>query len=670
MSVAGPPARTGGPPPPLFALGFLAVLLPTLYVKHDHLLSLYRGDLSVVVRWAVLQPSLAQVVLYTTAFFARDVAEVFVLWASFNFIGRLLLRLRPGVVAAAGTLLALAVIGGNILSFRELRTFVSLDTLLISIEWTRRNPEIVKSYLGWRNLVVVPIAALWASAPVLASRWIERRGGAGRLARLISPAALAIVAALCAALSFGVRTAAFGGRLPMWGYWSSTAASLLELRDRSEGEAPLLGLDQLRDQYRAIAYPEGRGSAPGPGLRVDPAAKRPRNVILIALETAALKYYPILDNPDLPTFSRLQRRAITSEHHFTTRTSTTWSAYSILSGTYAADRTPRKEYGASEADGLASIVAAQGYETTFVDACCLDFHDRDKHRIMWSHLGFSTLIDPENLPPIEGGDAFEKNLKKDEQAFDAVRDAVLGARGRGRKALVFLSTTLGHYEWKARPGDRRLSGRQRIYRICREYDRMLGELLAALEGAGLGDDLIVAVTGDHGLRNEAEFDSLREPMLLGRASFNVPFLLYAPTLLAEERRLPYPTSHVDLTPTILDMIGVPSDGYFFHGESLLDPGLGSRVIFLMNTGLNPTDGYYWKGRFFTYNSLSELAEGGRSESAAEPLSGPASENDLANVPGALRDPKSYLERARANFASAARYFAERRRQRAAPAVTP
>jgi len=667
MRAAGSPAPTGGP---VFALGFLAVLFPTLVVKHDQILYLYRGEPSVVLRWAVLQPSLAQVALYTIAFYARDVAEVFVLWASLYLIGRVLLRIPSAVIAGGAVMLALAVIGGNILSFRELGTFVSLDTLLISIEWTRRNPEIVKSYMGWRNLIVVPIAAIWAWAPVALSRRIGKVSGAGRFDRFTSPAALAVLAVACAALSILVRAEAFGGRLPMWGYWSSTAATFFEIRERVEGDAPLLGLDQLRDQYRAIAYPAGRGSAPIPRLRIDRAAEVPRHVIVVALETASLSYYPILDNPDLPTFFRMQRRAITSEHHFTTRTSTTWSAYSILSGTYAADRRQTVRYGASEGDGLASIARPAGYETTFVDACCLDFHDRDKHRAMWSHLGFGTLIDPGNLPPIVTENAFEKNLKKDEQAFDAVREAVLGAQSRGRKALVFLSTTLGHYEWKAGPADQRLPGRLKIYGICREYDRMLGELLGALEGAGLGDDLIVVVTGDHGLRNEAEFDSLGERMMLGKASFNVPFLLYAPGLVAEERRLSYATSHIDITPTLLEMIGAPAGGYFFQGESLLDPNLDDRVIFLMNTGLNPTDGYYWKGRFFTYNSLSEMEEVGRIVAAGEPLSGPPRPEDLAAIPEGLRDPRALLARARAHFASVARYFAEERKRRVASPIIP
>jgi hypothetical protein len=642
----------------MFALGFLALLVPTLLLKQTHLSYLYRGGLTVVLKWAVLHPSVAQQAVYTTAFFARDVAEVFVIWGAFYLLGCGMLRLRPAIVTVVVVLAALVVMSANVLSFRELGTFLTLDTFLISVEWMSRNPEIIRQYVGWRNLAILPIAAVWAAAPVLLAKRLERRGADGRAARLLSPVALIAFAAFCAALSLSVRYLAFGGRLPLWGYWSSSAASLLEMQDRGARDVPLLGLDELRGQYRELAYPAGRRTVAPHMPVLDPAEIKPRHIVVIALETAPRKYYPILNNPALPAFFRMQKTAITSERHYTTRTSTTWSSYSILGGTYAPARKDVESFGPSESDGLASILAPRGYDATFVDSYRIDFHERDMHRSMWTNLGFGTLIDSESLAQPDTRDLYEKNLRKDESALAAVRDAVLAANRRGRKALTFLSTMLGHYEWKARPGDERLPGREKILGMCRDYDRMIGGLLDALEKEGLGRDIILVVTGDHGLRNEAEFDSLHEPMLLGGVSFNVPLLVYAPGLLKTETRLQYATSHVDLTPTLLEMTGTPAEGRFFHGESMLDPALEDRVIFLMNTGLIPTDGYTWKGLYFTYNSLSGMSEVGRSGAATAP--GPPDEAVAATIPDALREPKLVLVRARDNFNRAARFFAGKR----------
>ncbi|MBI3449341.1 MAG: sulfatase-like hydrolase/transferase [Acidobacteria bacterium] len=648
--------------PPYFGLGFLSILLPTLIVKRVHLLTLYRGDLSGVLRWILVDPSPWQKLLYATSFFARDVAEVFVIWSAFYLLARKLLRLRPSIVTGVGAGFALLVTGANYMTFRELGTFLTLDVLLISVEWTSRNPEIVRQYVSIRSFAVLPVAAAWIAVPVAVPPRLARWARGRWLTRALSPAALALAAAAAAGLSYASSEIAFGGKLPHWGYWSASASAFFEVKERRGKEVDLVGIDALRRQFHSISYPEGE-PPPAPGPAEIPAPLRvPHHVVIIAMETASREYYPFLDDPNLPTFHRMQRRAFTSTRHFTTRTSTTWSAYSILTGVYPPTRRDVLRYGPYEGDGLAALLAPRGYEATFIDSYNIDFHERDMKSQMWTDIGFTTLLDPDRFPAAPARNVYEKHLSRDERSFTAVRDAVLGAQSRGKKAVVFLSTMLGHYEWKAKPGHESLSGRERLYQILVEYDRMLGGVLDALEKAALGDDLLVVVTGDHGLRNQAEFDSLGEPMLLGRAAFNVPFMLYAPSLLDHEVRVPYATSHVDIAPTILDLTGTDASASFFHGESLLTARLASRAVFLMNTGLNPTDGYFFKGRFFTYNSLSEMREVAREETSPEPRMMQPSGAEAEAIPEALRDPKKFLERGRESFERAARYFAAKRKQ--------
>ena len=181
------------------------------------------------------------------------------------------------------------------------------------------------------------------------------------------------------------------------------------------------------------------------------------------------------------------------------------------------------------------------------------------------------------------------------------------------------------------------------------------------------DGVIIVVTGDHGLRNEMEFESLGERMMVSSSSFNVPFILYAPGLLGAEIRLPYATSHIDIAPTLLDLNGFPVKEHLFHGENMLDSRLAERVHFLMNTAVSPTDGYLWKGRFFTYNNLTGAIEIGRDESAEEPMPelDPPEGKDkrgrgIKDFPAALRDPKQMLARAKELFRLTARQFAEKR----------
>ena len=189
---------------------------------------------------------------------------------------------------------------------------------------------------------------------------------------------------------------------------------------------------------------------------------------------------------------------------------------------------------------------------------------------------------------------------------------------------------------------------------------MLGEFLRAVERNGLEDDLILVVTGDHGLRNEAEFVSLGEPMRVDDPAFNVPLVLYAPGLLSGETRVPWPTSHIDLAPTLIELTGLSAGSYLMHGESLLEGRLRDRVLFLLNYSLTPTDGYLWKGRFFAYNNVTR--EGTMKDAPGGTEHGPIPPDDdrLERVPETLMDPGSTIERAKTLINATALYFATKR----------
>jgi arylsulfatase A-like enzyme len=84
-------------------------------------------------------------------------------------------------------------------------------------------------------------------------------------------------------------------------------------------------------------------------------------------------------------------------------------------------------------------------------------------------------------------------------------------------------------------------------------DRSVANILGTLDECGLADDTIVVFTSDHG-------EQLGDHGILGKTlmyeeSVRVPMLLRAPMLGAEARRIPGNFSHIDLVPTLLDLLG-------------------------------------------------------------------------------------------------------------------
>ncbi len=192
------------------------------------------------------------------------------------------------------------------------------------------------------------------------------------------------------------------------------------------------------------------------------------------------------------------------------------------------------------------------------------------------------------------------------------------------------------------------------------FDELLGEFLHSLTKQGLANDVLIVVTGDHGLRIRAEFESLGEECGDRDVAFNVPFLLYAPGLFESHVRLTYDTSHVDITPTLLALSGINSDSWLHHGGNMLDQRLRDRVTFMMNGDVSPVQGFHWNGCDYTVNSLTGQVRvrPGAATVEREPLE----PSDLEQRGARLSDEavRSTLERADRLFETTAAYFHQRK----------
>lgn len=94
--------------------------------------------------------------------------------------------------------------------------------------------------------------------------------------------------------------------------------------------------------------------------------------------------------------------------------------------------------------------------------------------------------------------------------------------------------------------------------LCEHLDSEIGEVLAALEAAGLTDDTRIIYTSDHGEMGGAH--GLFGKACLYEESIGVPLIVAGPDIAAGAR-VAAPVSHVDLAPTIETAVGVapPAD---------------------------------------------------------------------------------------------------------------
>ena len=168
------------------------------------------------------------------------------------------------------------------------------------------------------------------------------------------------------------------------------------------------------------------------------------------------------------------------------------------------------------------------------------------------------LYDPQEIPV---GPAF---LREPE-------DAPLIVKLRAERDM---NRTIQGYDLRTEAGWRGL--RSAYFGMVTFLDGAVGRMLDALEEAGRADDTIVVFTSDHG-------DMLGDHRVMAKrfmyeASARVPLMVRVPWLQPEGRRIPGNISHVDLVPTLLDLMGqsVPkhlqgqSRAAVLRGEESLD----------------------------------------------------------------------------------------------------
>ncbi len=110
-----------------------------------------------------------------------------------------------------------------------------------------------------------------------------------------------------------------------------------------------------------------------------------------------------------------------------------------------------------------------------------------------------------------------------------------------------------------------------LYRLEIAYvDRKLGELIRFLEESEVLDETLLVVTADHG-EHLAEHGLMGHEFSLYDELLRVPLILRLPGRVRAGLRVEAPVSHVDVLPTILDLLGEHERIQSLPGRSLLDP---------------------------------------------------------------------------------------------------
>ncbi len=327
------------------------------------------------------------------------------------------------------------------------------------------------------------------------------------------------------------------------------------------------------------------------------------NIVLVVLEGVQYQYTSLANRQCnlTPYLTTLAEQGIEFSNSRSTLTHTTKALFALLTGRFASASQDIAEAvpAASPYASIATILGSQlGYRTAFFQSAMGSFESRPG---LVYNLGYDNFWAREDL---DDPNSFLGYLACDE--FSMLKPITEWIKSEEQPFLVTVLCSVTHdpYEipvWFGTPAKEPLER----YRQSISYtDKFLAALDVELGNLGITDNTIFCVIGDHG-------EAFGEHGLLGheRIAFDevlrIPFCLRAPFLVETGVRMTEPVSSVDLTPTLLGLLGFETESVGFDGVDVLKTEAEHRKVYFSGWMQEGPAGFIEGDRKFIYNPTNK-----------------------------------------------------------------
>lgn len=332
---------------------------------------------------------------------------------------------------------------------------------------------------------------------------------------------------------------------------------------------------------------------------------RPYNVIFFILETAPKAIYPDM-TPYLGKWAQRNGGSLRIlDEHYTPYPESDRSLLSMMSGKYPClTRGSGWIESYDYANSLPQILERNGYKTHLFSTAPLSFRRDD---LMVKNLGFKNAIDSSIVKEAYRARTtkhFQNRTllyKGDEELLEQALDTIQ-AQDDNPYLLAFLPQA-SHAPFQIPPKYTGGKSQLELFEANARWQmELLNRLTKRLEDTKQAERTILIVLGDHGLRHPAESTLFRNPTLLNRLTFGVTLAICCPQQVPPMQQAV--TSHVDLTPTVLEMLGIPYNSEDYQGRSMLRQT--SRSVFFLGGDYLPASGFTRNGSYFMENRNRNL----------------------------------------------------------------
>lgn len=307
------------------------------------------------------------------------------------------------------------------------------------------------------------------------------------------------------------------------------------------------------------------------------------NIIFLFMESWRAKDVGALGGKHgvTPNFDRLAEKGILFRNFYSNSVKTsravTASLFGIPSDIEAYDASSMPNFPLIS---IADILKRAGYRNNYFLASDLGFENQ--RETIAAH-GFDNLMGKHEILKAFPEALFTSWGVHDEYLLNATVEHLKGAT---QPQFTTLFTISNHHPWIDPPGEHRRhplpafdkADRGRYLRTYHYSDHCLGKFVDQLEQAGIMDNTILFVMGDHGQPMGEHQKSYVNQIGIYEENIHVPCMIYAPGRISKPCQIDQLGSHIDLFPTVMDILGLKGLNHTV-GSSLMRKNPAKKVFF-------------------------------------------------------------------------------------------
>ena len=474
---------------------------------------------------------------------------------------------RATIVMALLSALSSFWLFSNVLAYRLTQAALTLQRFMGSEGATLSNLDLIDAR-DWLPTFLAAAVTMALAYPAI--RWLSRNPWTAALGGWKGAVGLATTALLLTVLvEFGIGRHSYGlEEQPFWVF----ATSLFEA---DELEALELSTDEWEQLDR------GASGDRVAGAQIAGDVQRPRNAIIWLAEGIPLKHTTVGGSPydSTPNLARRSKKGLLFDRYYSPYHKSIHAIFSVVCSDYPppgphtiVQFNPRIDCGeASEVFAHRGVVSALYHGGRF------GFYDK------LSLLGERAYDEAKDSSDMSDPKWMSDKWGIDDRAMVEALFKWVDSRPREQPFFSLMITIAPHYPYKlpkdvgrsiknAGPLNKFLNG-------VRFQDQVFEQLMKGLEERGLADDTLVAWVADHGEYIDEPPRESRGSRLAYEPNVHVPLVLINRRLFPEGQVSHRLGSHVDLLPTLLDLMGLDPDSRH-RGQSLVAPDFETRRVFV------------------------------------------------------------------------------------------